>query len=80
MLDTFSGDLYVAPSVALMKPLTGQAHHPAEDTEVINEEYLYTSVWRFTRLTKAGPTEIVRLDYMWSIWAILSSLNPWILP
>lgn len=40
-----------------------------------NEEYLYTSEWRLTRLTKEGPTEMVRLDYMWSIWAIYTVLT-----
>lgn len=28
-----------------------------------------------TRLTKEGPTEMVRLDYMWSIWAIYTVLT-----
>lgn len=59
MLDTSSGNLYVAPSVALMIPLTGQAHLPAEEIEVIMKSIQWVEVHkahksRANRNGKAG--------------------------
>lgn len=56
-------NLYVAPSAALMILLTGPSPSFRGDRSD-NELHMYTRRWSITKLTRAGQTEMVRLNSM----------------